>query len=183
MGATISTHRARSSIGHTNNWRNRKLKKTGKRHQWLALDMAQTASRAAPVANEELHIAFFNQLHPLHLVTILLVLISALLPGRVHALQPLLHLTYRSKRLFLALIADLPWLLLAVLSVAILLSLLRTSLHLELADFLWFKMTVLLLDREGEDVGELLTVSVHISFAYFHLDLSWNIIAILSRLS
>merc|ERR1712142_551783 len=123
MGATISTHRARSSIGHTNNWRNRKLKKTGKRHQWLALDMAQTASRAAPVANEDMHIAFFNQLHPLHLVTILLVLISALLPGRVHALQPLLHL---------ALIADLPWLLLAVLSVAILLSLLRTSLHLEL---------------------------------------------------
>ena len=104
-------------------------------------------------------------------MTVLLVLVSTLLLRRIHTLQPLLHLAYRPKGLLFALIADLPWLLLAVLGIAVLLGLLRASLHLELADFLWFKMTVLLLDREGEDVRELLTVSVHISFAYFHLDL------------
>merc|ERR1712025_1115651 len=40
-------------------------------------------------------------------------------------------------------------------------------------------MAVLLLDREGEDVGELLAISVNISLAHFHLDLSWDIVAIL----
>merc|ERR1711875_202390 len=131
----------------------------------------------------ELHIAFFYQLNPLHLVTVLLVLVSTLLLGRIHALQPLLHFAYRPKRLLLALVADLPWLLLAILGIAVLLSLLRTSLHLELADFLWFEMTILLLDREGEDVRKLLAVPVHISFAYLHLDLSGDVIAVLSQLS
>merc|ERR1711942_125909 len=131
----------------------------------------------------EFHIAFFYQLNPLHLVTVLLVLVPALLLGRIDALQPLLHLAYRSKRLLLALVADLPRLLLAVLGIAVLLSLLGASFHLELADFLWFEVTVLLLDREREDVRELLAVPVHISFANLYLDLSWDIVAVLSRLS
>ena len=105
-------------------------------------------------------------------MAVLLVFISALFLRRIHALQPLLHLTYRPKGLLFALIADLPWLLLAVLGIAVLFSLLGTSLHLELADFLGFEMTVLLFDREGKDVGELLTVPVHVGFAYLHLDLT-----------
>merc|ERR1711875_44573 len=131
----------------------------------------------------ELHIAFFYQLDPLHLVAVLLVLVSALFLGRIHTLQPLLHLAYRPKRLLLALVANLPRLLLAVLGIAVLLSLLRASLHLELADFLRFEMTVLLFDREGKDVGELLTVPVHVSFADLHLDLSWDVVAVLGRFS
>merc|ERR1711875_106288 len=128
----------------------------------------------------ELHIAFFYQLNPLHLVTVLLVLVSALFLGRIHALQPLLHLAYRPKRLLLALIADLPWLLLAIFGIAILL---RASLHLELTDFLWFEMTVLLFDRERKDVRELLTVPVHVSFAHLHLNLSWDVVAVLGWFS
>merc|ERR1719481_1826465 len=131
----------------------------------------------------ELHIAFFYQLNPLHLVTVLLVLVSTLLLGRIHTFQPLLHLAYRPKRLLLALIADLPWLLLTVLGIAVLFSLLGTSLHLELADLLWFEMTVLLFDRERKDVGELLAVSVHVSFAHLHLDLSWDVVAVLGWFS
>merc|ERR1719481_164442 len=131
----------------------------------------------------ELHIAFFYQLDPLHLVTVLLVLVSALFLGRIHTLQPLLHLAYRAKRLLLALIADLPRLLLTVLGIAVLLRLLRTSLHLKLADFLGFEMTILLFDREGEDVGELLAVPMHVSFAHLHLDLSWYVVAVLGWFS
>merc|ERR1719481_390103 len=130
----------------------------------------------------ELHIAFFYQLNPLHLVTVLLVLVSALFLGRIHALQPLLHLAYRPQRLLLALVTDLPRLLLAVLGIAVLLSLLGTSLHLELADFLWFEMAVLLFDREGKDVGELLAISVHVSFANLDLNLSWDVVAVLGWL-
>merc|ERR1711875_189302 len=131
----------------------------------------------------ELHIAFFHQLNPLHLVTVLLVLVSALFLGRIHTLQSLLHLAYRPKRLLLALITDLPRLLLAVLGIAVLFSLLRASLHLKLADFLWFEMTVLLLDRERKDIGKLLTISVHVSFANLHLDLSWDVVAVLGWFS
>merc|ERR1719481_433894 len=119
----------------------------------------------------ELHIAFFYQLDPLHLVTVLLVLVPTLLLGCIHTLQSLLHLAYRPKRLLLALVADLPRLLLAVLDIAVLLGLLRTSLHLELADFLWFEMTVLLFNRERKDVGKL------------HLDLSWDVVAVLGWFS
>jgi len=116
-------------------------------------------------------------------VAVLLVLVSALFLRRIYTLQPLLHLAYRPKGLLLALITDLPRLLLAVLGIAVLLSLLRASLHLELADFLGFEMAVLLLDREWEDVGELLTVPVHVSFADLHLDLSWDVVAVLGRFS
>ena len=107
-------------------------------------------------------------------MAVLLVLVSTLLLGSIHALQPLLHLAYRPERLLLALVANLPRLLLAVLGIAVLLSLLRTSLHLEFANFLWFEVTVLLLDREREDIGELLAVPVHISFANLYLDLDKN---------
>merc|ERR1711875_44851 len=131
----------------------------------------------------ELHIAFFHQLNPLHLVTVLLVLVSTLFLGRIYTLQPLLHLAYRPKGLLLALITDLPRLLLAVLGIAVLLGLLRASLHLELADFLWFEMTVLLFDRERKDIGKLLTISVHVSFANLHLDLSWDVVAVLGWFS
>ena len=105
-------------------------------------------------------------------MAVLLVFISALFLRRIHALQPLLHLAYRPKGLLFALIADLPWLLLAVLGIAVLFSLLGTSLHLELADFLGFEMTVLFLDRERKDVGELLAVSVNIGLAHLNLDLN-----------
>jgi len=116
-------------------------------------------------------------------VAVLLVFISTLFLRRIHALQPLLHLTYRPKGLLFALIADLPWLLLAVLGIAVLFSLLGTSLHLELADFLGFEMTVLLFDWEGKDVRKLLTVPVHVGFAHLHLDLSWDVVTVLGWFS
>merc|ERR1719153_661805 len=84
--------------------------------------------------------------------------------------------------LLLALVADLPGLLLAVLGVAVLLGLLGTSLHFQFADFLWFEMAVLLFNREGEDVGEFLAVPVDIILANLDLDLSGDVVATLCRL-
>merc|ERR1719482_1198568 len=133
------------------------------------------------VCGVELHVADFFHNHLLHLVTVLLVLILALFPGDVLAGEPLLHVTFRLDGLLFALVADLPGLLLAVLGVAVLLGLLRASLHLHFANLLWLEVAVLLLDWEGEDIGELLAVPVDIGLAHFHLDLSRNIVAILLR--
>merc|ERR1712183_400744 len=93
--------------------------------------------------------------------------------------EPLLHVTQRLDGLLLALVADLPGLLFAVLGVAVLICFLGTSLHLQLADLLRFEVAVLLLNWEGEDVRELLAVPVDIGLAHLNLDLSWNIVAIL----
>merc|ERR550519_1251034 len=70
--------------------------------------------------------------------------------------------------------------LLAVLGVAVLLGLLRASLHLKFADLLGLEVTVLLLNWEGKDVGELLAVPMHVSLADLNLDLSGDVIAALS---
>merc|ERR1719300_1352522 len=78
-----------------------------------------------------------------------------------------------------ALVTDLSWLLLAVLSVAVLLSFLWASLHFKLAYFLRLEVAVLFFHREGEDVRELLTIPVNVSLTHFHLNLSGNVIAIL----
>merc|ERR1711970_1657829 len=43
-------------------------------------------------------------------------------------------------------------------------------------------MAILLLDREGEDVGEFLAIPVDISLANLNLDLAGNIVAALRRL-
>merc|ERR1712096_581215 len=103
----------------------------------------------------------------------------ALLLRDVLAGEPLLHVTQRLNGLLLTLVADLPGLLLAVPGVAVLLSFLGTSLHLQLADFLGLEVAILLFDWEGEDVGELLTVPVDIGLAHLNLDLSGNVVAIL----
>merc|ERR1719425_139661 len=81
---------------------------------------------------------------------------------------------------FLALITDLPGLLLTVLGVAVLLGLLRASLHLKFADLLGLEVTVLLLNWEGKDVGELLAVPMHVSLADLNLDLSGHVVTALS---
>ena len=104
-------------------------------------------------------------------MAILLNLILTILNRLVDALYPRLHFTLGLKGFLLALIAHLPGLLLAVLSVAVLLGLLRASLHFQLTNLLWLEVAVLLLYWEGEDVGELLTIPVNISLAHFHLDL------------
>merc|ERR1719435_127409 len=114
--------------------------------------------------------------HLLDLVAVLLVHVIADLNRLVGADQSLLSVTQGLDGFLLALVADLPGLLLAVLSVAVLLRLLWASLHLELADLLWLKMTVLLFDWEGEDVRELLAVPVHVSLANLHLNLSGDIV-------
>merc|ERR1719452_171254 len=72
-----------------------------------------------------------------------------------------------------------PWA--APCSPAVLLGLLGASLLLQLADLLGLEVAVLLLHREGEDIGELLTISVDISLAYLYLDLSWDVVTILLR--
>merc|ERR1719504_140629 len=127
----------------------------------------------------ELHVANLLDHHLLHLVAVLLGLLPAALHGLVAALQALLHVTHGLDGLLLALVTDLPGLLLAVLGVAVLLGLLGASLLLQLADLLGLEVAVLLLHREGEDVGELLTISVDISLAHLYLDLSRDVVAIL----
>ena len=42
---------------------------------------------------------------------------------------------------------------------------------MELADLFGLNVAVLLLDREGEDIGELLAISVDISLKHLYLDL------------
>merc|ERR1711982_250908 len=130
------------------------------------------------VTGVEFHITNFLKDNLLDLVAVLLVLIPASLLRLIGADQPVLHNTHWLQRLLLALVTDLPGLLLAVLSVAVLLGLLRASLHLQLAYLLRLEVAVLLLNREGEDVGELLAVPVHVSFANLDLDLSWNVVTI-----
>merc|ERR1712013_697520 len=117
------------------------------------------------ISGIEFHVTHFLKNNLFHFMAVLLVLVPASLLGLVAADQPVLHYTDWLQRLLLALVTDLPGLLLAVLGVAVLLGLLRTSLHLQLTALLWFKMTVLLLDWEGEDVGELLAIPVHVSLA------------------
>ena len=112
-------------------------------------------------------------------MAVLLVHVIASLLRLVGADQPLLSVTHGLDHLLFALIADLPGLLLAVLGVAVLLSLLWASLHFKLADFLGLEMAVLLLYREGEDVGEFLAISVDISLANLDLDLNIETFSIL----
>merc|ERR1712055_1179313 len=112
-------------------------------------------------------------------MAILLVHVIAGLHRLVGADQPLLGVAQGLDCLLLALVTDLPGLLLAVLGIAVFLGLLRASFHLKLAYLLGLKVAVLLLDWEGEDVGELLAVPVHVSLADLHLDLSRDVIAAL----
>merc|ERR1719233_1644861 len=128
----------------------------------------------------ELHIANLFKHHLLHLMAVLLLLVPALLlTWHVETLKTLLHVAHRLESLLLALVTDLPGLLLAILGVAVLLGLLGASLHLKFADLLGLEVTVLFLHGEGEDIGELLAVPVHISLAHFHLDFSGDVVAIM----
>merc|ERR1712114_14624 len=85
----------------------------------------------------------------------------------------------RLEGLLLALVTDLPRLLLAVLGVAVLLGLLGASLHLQFADLLGLEVAILLPHGEWENVGELLAIPVDISLAHLHLDLSRDVITIM----
>merc|ERR1719504_220860 len=131
------------------------------------------------VLGVKLHVTNLLDHHLLHLVAVLLGLLPAALHRSVAADQPLLQVTDRLDGLLLALVTDLPGLLLAVLGVAVLLGLLRASLLLQLTNLLGLKVAVLLLHWEGEDVGELLTISVDIGLAHLYLDLSWDVVAVL----
>merc|ERR1711982_134000 len=135
------------------------------------------------VTGVEFHVTHFLKNNLLHLVAVLLVLIPASLLRLVGTDQPVLHDTNWLQRLLLALVTDLPGLLLAVLSVAVLLSLLRAGLHLQLADLLRLEVTVLLLHWKGEDVGEFLAILMDVSLANLNLDLSWDVVTILGRVS
>ena len=95
----------------------------------------------------------------------------ACLYGIVDNCNALLHDTLWLDGPLLTLVTDLPGLFLAVLGVAVLLSFLWANLHLQFTNLLWLKVTVLLLNREGEDVGEFLTVPVDICLAHLNLDL------------
>merc|ERR1719233_1352049 len=79
----------------------------------------------------------------------------------------------------LTLVAYLPRLLLALHGVAVLLGLLWSSLRLHLTDFLGLEVTVLLLYREGVDIGDLLAVFMNIRLAYLHLYLSGYVVTLL----
>merc|ERR1719425_117250 len=138
--------------------------------------------RNLQISRVERHVADLLELDLLDLVAVLLVLVPACLLWFVSADQSFLLLTNRLDGLLLALVADLPWLLLAVLGVTVLLGLLWASLHFKLADFLWLEVAVLLLYREWEDVGKFLAVSMDISLTYLDLDLTGDVVAALCRL-
>merc|ERR1719435_416903 len=116
----------------------------------------------------------------LDLMTVLLIHVITRLLRLVGADQPLLGVAQGLDGFLLALITDLPELLLAVLGVAVLLGLFGASLHLKFANLLGLEVTILLLDWKGEDVGKLLAVPVNVSLADLHLDLSGDVVAALS---
>merc|ERR1719186_2368063 len=101
----------------------------------------------------KLHVANLFNNHLFHLVAVLLSLVPALLLWLVDARQALLHVTQRLDGLLLTLLTYL----------------------------LGLEVTILLLNWEGEDVGELLAVPVNIGLAHLDLDLSRNIVTILFR--
>merc|ERR1719209_67717 len=131
------------------------------------------------ISRIKLHVADFLELDLLDLVTVLLVLVPACLLWLVATDQSFLLLAHRLDGLLLALVTDLPGLLLAVLGVAVLLGLLGAGLHFKLADFLWLKVAVLFLDREGEDVGEFVAVPVNIRLANLDLNLTGDVVTAL----
>merc|ERR1719167_1925906 len=133
------------------------------------------------IVTVELQITDLLNYHSLGFVAVLLILLRALFNWLIGTGQSLLHRALWLNRLFLALVTDLPGLLLAVFGVAILLSFLGASLHLKFADFLRLEVTVLFLHREWEDIGELLTIPMHVGLTYFHLNLSRDVVAILLR--
>merc|ERR1739838_131212 len=139
------------------------------------------SSFRSQIRSIKLHIAHLFNYYFLHLEAVILGLVLTLLHWFVDACQTLLHVTEGLDGLLLALVADFPGLLLAVLGVAVLLSLLWTSLHLQLTNLLGLEVAVLLLYWEGEDVGELFAISVDIGLAHLDLDLSRNVEAILLR--
>merc|ERR1719244_1400404 len=130
----------------------------------------------------ELHVTDFLEFDLLNLVAVLLVLVHACFLRLVGTDQSFLLLAHWLDGFLLALVADLPGLLLAVLGVAVLLGLLGASLHFQFADFLRLEMAVLLFNREGEDVGEFLAVPVDISLANLDLNLTGDVVATLCRL-
>merc|ERR1719234_507914 len=102
--------------------------------------LARKCRPVFPASRIKLHVANFLKLDFLDLVAVLLVLILACLLWLVSTDQSFLLFAHRLDGLLLALVADLPGLLLAVLGVTVLLGLLWASLHFELADFLWLEM-------------------------------------------
>ena len=72
----------------------------------------------------------------------------------------------------LTLITDFPRLLLTILGVAVLLGLLRSSLHLQFTDLLRFEVTVLFFDWERVGIRELLTIPMNVCLTNFDLDLN-----------
>merc|ERR1719186_1626227 len=131
------------------------------------------------ISRIELHVTDLLELDLLNLVAVLLILIPARLLWLVATDQSFLFLAHRLDALLLTLVTDLPGLLLAVLGVAVLLRLLWSSLHFKLADFLRLEMAVLLLYREGEDVGEFLAIPVDISLANLGLNLTGYVVTTL----
>merc|ERR1719308_208231 len=104
------------------------------------------------VASIKLHVTDLLHHNFLDLVAILLLLVLTLLHWFVDTFLPRLHRAHRLQSFLLALVTDLPGLLIAVLGIAVLLGLLRASFHLQLANLLRLEMAVLLLNWEGEDV-------------------------------
>merc|ERR1719312_1153210 len=139
-------------------------------------------SKNLQIASIKLHVTDFLHHNLLHLMAVLLLFVPTLLHRFVNTFLPCLHRTDRLGSLLLALVADLPGLLLAVLGVAVLLGFLGTSLHFKLADLLRLKMAVLFLYGEGEDIGELFTIPVNISLASFNLDLAGDVVTALRGL-
>ena len=94
---------------------------------------------------------------------------------------PVIHHTLFALHI-IVLVVDLSGLLFAVLDVAVFLSFLGTILHLNLASLLRLELAILLLDWEGENIGDLLVTPVYVSFVRLDLGLSRDIVTVLGWL-
>merc|ERR1719309_720509 len=127
----------------------------------------------------EFHIADFFYNDFLHFIAVLLLLLTAMLLRVVSTSKSILHVTQRLDGLLLTLVTNLPWLLPAILGIAVFLSFLWSCLHLKLTNFFRLKVTILLLHRERKDVRELLAVPVDVGLTHLDLNLSRDIVTVL----
>merc|ERR1712096_24137 len=131
------------------------------------------------VAGGKLIVAHFLHLRDLGLVAVLLGLDLALSLWGILAREPFLPQAGRLQGLGLALVADLPRDLLAVLGVGVNLGLLGLGLGHQLVDLLPLEVTVLSLYWEGNVLGELVAVALVLGLADLHLDRSWAVVAVM----
>ena len=127
--------------------------------------------RCSKIRSFQFLVANFDQLGNLRLVAVVLILLLTLGDWGILAVHPRFGQAGRFQRLGLALVADLPRDLLAVLGVRVDLGLLGLGLGHQLADLLPLEVAVLSLHGEGNILGELIAVALELGLANLDLNL------------